>query len=114
MGPSSVLMWFVLLLFLAGASSLLDMRLRGRHALFPPKGEQEELQKREPERHPAARVSLATAAAKRDHGTSTTSPTLRRSVIIVWASPASEKLNSPATTGLMVPSTSISRSGALQ
>src|ERR1700681_778512 len=111
MGPSSVLMSFVLLLYLADASSPLDMRLRGRHALFPPEGEQEELQKREPERHPAARVSLATATAKRDHGTRTTLPTLRRSVIIVWASPASEKLNSPATTGSIVPS-SISRRSA--
>src|ERR1700682_6641447 len=54
MGPSSVLMSFVLLLYLADASSLLDMRLRGRHALFPPEGEQEELQKRELERHLAA------------------------------------------------------------
>src|SRR5207302_6918305 len=42
LAPSSVLMSFVLLLCLADASSLLGMRLRGRHALFPPKGEQEE------------------------------------------------------------------------
>jgi hypothetical protein len=42
-----MLMSFVLLLYLAVASSLLGMRLRGRHALFPPEGEQEKLQKRE-------------------------------------------------------------------
>src|SRR5271165_4667394 len=56
---SEVLMSFVLLLCLAVASSLLDMRLRGRHALFPPEGEQEELQKREVKRHPAAQTSTA-------------------------------------------------------
>jgi hypothetical protein len=34
-------MSFALLLGLFQASSLLGMRLRGRHALFPPRGEQE-------------------------------------------------------------------------
>src|SRR6202167_1780308 len=48
---SFLLMSFVLLLYLAGCSSLLGMRLRGRHALFPPRGEQEKLQKRELKRH---------------------------------------------------------------
>src|SRR5271154_143264 len=56
-GPtSSMLMSFVLLLYLACSpisdrSSLLGLRLRGRHALFPPRGEQEELQGRELKRH---------------------------------------------------------------
>jgi len=44
-------MSFVLLLYLACRSSLLGMRLRGRHALFPPRGEQEKLEKRELKRH---------------------------------------------------------------
>src|SRR6202167_2107291 len=48
---SEVLMSFVLLLYLAFGSSLLGMRLRGRHALFPPRGEQEKRQKRELKRH---------------------------------------------------------------
>src|SRR5438874_8593237 len=61
--PSSVLMSFVLLLYLADAASLLGMRLRGRHALFPPKGEQKECEKRGPERHP-----LRTLAPGRECG----------------------------------------------
>jgi len=45
-------MSFVLLLCLAFSSSLLGMRLRGRHALFPPRGEEEEKrEKRELKRH---------------------------------------------------------------
>jgi hypothetical protein len=45
-------MSFVLLLWLAFSSSLLGMRLRGRHALFPPKGEEkEEREERALERH---------------------------------------------------------------
>jgi quercetin dioxygenase-like cupin family protein len=44
-------MSFVLLLYLAFSSSLLGMRLRGRHALFPPRGEQKERKKRAAERH---------------------------------------------------------------
>jgi len=42
---------FVLLLYLAFCSSLLVMRLRGRHALFPPRGEEKKLQKRVVKRH---------------------------------------------------------------
>src|SRR5580692_6621766 len=51
---SLLLMSFVLLLYLACCSSLLGMRLRGRHALFPPRGEEKKLEKRELERHLSA------------------------------------------------------------
>src|SRR6202049_1233810 len=100
-------MSFALLLCLAEASSLLGMRLRGRHALFPPRGEQEK-QVRELERHSRRRLAPAGRSpigrrAKRDYGTRTTLPTLRRSVIMLCAAPASSKLKSPATTGVIVP-----------
>ena len=45
---------------------------------------------------------------RRAQGVSTTLPTFRRSMIIVCASPASSKVKAPATTGLTVPSSSIS------
>jgi hypothetical protein len=52
-------MSLVLLLYLAFGSSLLVMRLRGRHALFPPRGEQEKGEKRVLLRH--SRLSVAPA-----------------------------------------------------
>src|SRR6476646_5133623 len=55
--PSVVLMSLVLLLCLAFGSSLLGMRLRGRHALFPPRGAQEKREKRDAERHRVRRVA---------------------------------------------------------
>src|SRR5947209_15009687 len=48
---ASVLMSSVLLLVLACCSSPSELRLRGRHALFPPKGEQEKDEGRELRRH---------------------------------------------------------------
>src|SRR6266566_169260 len=54
-----VVMSFVLLLYLACSSSLLGMRLRGRHALFPPRGEQKKREKREVERHLDRRLAPA-------------------------------------------------------
>ena len=103
------LMPFVLLLYLAWCSSLLGMRLRGRHALFPPRGEQEKREKRDLQRHLERKVSTAQAPAGRwrsrdghrpvqrarraPQGMSTTLPTLRRSVIMFCAAPASSKLN---------------------
>src|SRR5277367_3150473 len=50
-------MSLVLLLYLACRSSLLGLRLRGRHALFPPEGEQEKGEKRELRRHFTARLA---------------------------------------------------------
>ena len=50
-------MSLVLLLFLAFRSSLLVLRLRGRHALFPPEGEQEKGEKRELLRHSGRRLA---------------------------------------------------------
>src|ERR1700680_3517915 len=61
MGPSSVLMSFVLLLGLVHTSSLLGLRLYGRHALFPPRGEQEKRVRRDRERHSASQVSTTPA-----------------------------------------------------
>src|SRR5271165_7429572 len=61
-----VLMSFVLLLYLACGSSLLGMRLRGRHALFPPRGEQEKGQKRDLKRHLKRRLALAATAPCED------------------------------------------------
>ena len=87
-----VLMSFVLLLYLACASSLLGLRLRGRHALFPPRGEQKKREKRDcgttscmRRRSTAPRRGVPGGA----QGVSTTLPTLRRSMIIVCAAPAS-------------------------
>src|ERR1035441_10447519 len=106
--PADVLMSLVLLLYLACSSSLLGMRLRGRHALFPPRGEQEKREKRGLQRHSIRRlasgaaddkriVARATrAAAPRDpsagYGVRTTLPMFLRSVIMLCAAPASSKL----------------------
>src|SRR5947209_17318620 len=56
-------MSFVLLLFLACSSSRLCLRLRGRHALFPPEGEEQKSEKRVTERH--LRWRLAPARRRR-------------------------------------------------
>jgi hypothetical protein len=52
-------MSLVLLLYLAFGSSPLGLRLRGRHALFPPRGKQEKGEKRELLRHSQGRLAPA-------------------------------------------------------
>src|SRR5437899_2511313 len=82
----SVVLMPLLLVCLADAFSLVGMRLRGRHALFPPKGE-EEKEERAMQRHawwrlapvprPSARARAADAACgpgASGYGTSTTLP----------------------------------------
>ena len=56
------------------ASSLLGMRLRGRHALFPPKGEQEKREKRDLQRHRTARLAPAPAGRQGAQPSSTDHP----------------------------------------
>src|SRR5437588_5742502 len=75
----AVLMSFVLLLYLACSSSLLGMRLRGRHALFPPRGEEKKLQKRDLERHSKREVSTEQGLAPTldAHPSESSSPPLR-------------------------------------